>query len=197
MVPSASRQVQASAAIDSLFGGAAQASWLLLGLGILLFWGFGAGADLSFLTFRGPVSETPGEVISVEEAGGREGRSRIHRYGYRYSVAGESMTGWAYRNGPRLSPGEGVTVQYLEGKPAKSRIENMRRAMWPPYALWTAVFPIVGLVLVARSTRRGWKNVSRNRDELAANAQAAGAVAWRLLLLPVLVTAELLLMVVL
>jgi hypothetical protein len=38
--------------------------------------------------------------------------------------------------------------------------------------------------------------VSRHRDEEAAKARTAGEVAWRLLVLPVLVTAELLLMVV-
>jgi hypothetical protein len=157
------RSVPASLAIASLFNGFAQIAWGVFGLGMIFFWVFPMNADLSFISVRGPLVETAGEVVRVEETafseGSKRNSKRIFANHYVYFVADRPRAGVSYSAGARAEPGQRVTVEYPEADPARSRIAGMRRAPFGRWALALAVFPLAGLVLLVVASARGWRRI--------------------------------------
>jgi Protein of unknown function (DUF3592) len=157
--PPPPRTVPASLAIANLFNGLAQLGWALFGFGMLFFWLFAMSADVSFITFRGPLAETEGEVVRVERTGASEGKRPIYANHYTYFVGGQPTTGVSYSLGHRADPGQRVTVEYASEHPTRSRIAGMRRNTFGPGALFVALFPLAGLTLLIVATAIGWKRI--------------------------------------
>jgi hypothetical protein len=141
----------------------AQIAWAVLGIGTIFFWVFAMNADLSFISLRGPLAETGGEVVRVERTAfseGSKGSSRpIYAHHYVYFVADRPLTGVSYGVGRRGEPGERVRVEYAEAAPARSRIAGMQRAPFGPWVLAVGIVALVGLVLVVVASAIGWRRM--------------------------------------
>jgi hypothetical protein len=100
-------------------------------------------------------------VTRVEATGASENEEPVQASHYEYSVAGSTFTGTSYATGWAPESGAAVTVEYDESDPARSRIEGMRRAMFGVWAApVSAIFPLIGLVILIFATRTGMR---RNR----------------------------------
>jgi hypothetical protein len=149
------RHVPTSLKIANFFNPMAQIGWLVAGFGLVFFWGFVMNADFSFVTFRGPLVVIDGKVTSVKDTGASVNNRRVQKIGYEYQVAGVMHTGTSYNAGSDPSEGEIVPVEYTEDDPSQSRIEGMRRAMFPPAVLFVTIFPAIGLAILIFATRSG------------------------------------------
>ena len=150
------RHVPLSLRILNFFNGSAQIGWAIFGFGMIFFWTFGSNADFSFATFEG-AGRTTGRVIRVEDTGASENESQVRASHYQYSVAGNVFDGKSYATGAAPAEGAEVAVEYDQGNPKRSRISGMRRAMFGPWAMVVAVFPLVGFVILFFATRSGVK----------------------------------------
>ena len=162
------RAVPSSLQIVNFFNPLAQVGWALLGFGTVFFWGFVMNADLSFLTFRGPYVVVDGKVTEVEETGASVNEQRVRANHYEYSVAGVRHTGTSYSHGSGASVGEIVPVEYAESDPSQSRIEGMRRAMFPAGVVFVAILPLVGVTLLIVAMRSGLRRNHLLREGLLA-----------------------------
>jgi hypothetical protein len=168
------RSVPMSLVITNLFNAASQFGWALLGFGGIFFWIFAMNADLSFVTFRGPVHRITGEVTEIEKTSASEGGSKtrsgtpVYRTHYAYSIAGQRITGTAYSTGRHPTVGETVEVQYALNDPKESRIEGMRRKMFGAGASFVVIFPLVGLGIAYAGLRVGLKRNHLLRHGLVA-----------------------------
>lgn len=130
-------------------------AWFVLAFSSLFFWFFCTRADLSFLTFRPPYEDVQGTVTNIKSTGASENRQSIVRVEYSYRVRGEELQGASYVAGTAPETGEHVTVEYLPNTPQKSRIEGMRRDLWPPGIVLLTLFPAGCLIAVIFSVRTG------------------------------------------
>lgn len=151
------RHVPLSLRVSNLFNGIAQIGWAVFGFGMIFFWAFTANGDYSFLNFREPFEHATGKVVKVEGTGASENKRPVTAYHYEFSVAGGSFGGTSYATGSSRSEGEKVSIEYQPGRPERSRIAGMRRAMFGPFVLFVLIFPVAGLVVVVIATRIGWK----------------------------------------
>jgi hypothetical protein len=148
-----------------------QIAWIVFGFGFLFFLLFGLNADYSFVTFRNADGRADGRVTRVVTTGASENEQAVQASHYEYSVAGSTLTGVSYTTGWAPSPGEEVTVEYVESDPARSRIEGMRRAMFGAWAApVSAIFPLIGLVILIFATRSGMRRNRLLRDGLLTHA---------------------------
>jgi hypothetical protein len=151
------RPVPLSLRILNFFNGFAQIGWLVFGFGMIFFYFFGTNADLSFATFRDAGGRASGRVVRVEQTGASEDGDAVEAAHYEYSVAGRPFSGKSYATDGSPAEGENVTVEYDEDHPARSRIAGMRRAIFGPWAIVVAIFPLVGFVILWFATRSGMK----------------------------------------
>jgi hypothetical protein len=155
------RKVPASLVVANVFNGFTQLAWAVFGLGMIFFGIFAVNADLSFISLRGPLAETGGEVVRVERTSFSEGRKNssrpIYAHHYVYAVAGRPLTGVSYSVGQHGAPGDRVTVEYAEAAPGRSRIAGMRRAPFGPWTLAVGIVAVAGLVLVVVASAIGWR----------------------------------------
>jgi hypothetical protein len=149
------RQVPLLVRCHIMFGGFAQAGWFFFGFGMIFFWGFALNCEFaSWFTFRGETRTAPGVVTRSEHAGFSEGGGK-HRKGtpvyanhYTFTApGGRECSGCSYALGRQLPPGASVTVEYLAGDPAASRIEGMRIKPLGGWAVLVVLFPLIGLGL--------------------------------------------------
>ena len=151
------RPVPLSLRILNFFNVGAQVGWFVFGFGMIFFVVFGTNADLSVLTFREPGGQTVGRVTRIEATGASENHQRVEAAHYEFSVAGRLFTGKSYSTGGSPAAGANVTIEYDEDNPERSRIAGMRRAMFGPWVMFVAIFPLVGLVILYFATRSGVK----------------------------------------
>ncbi|HEU4522740.1 MAG TPA: DUF3592 domain-containing protein [Thermoanaerobaculia bacterium] len=141
----------------------------VLGFGMIFVFTFVANADLSFVTLRGELERVAGRVTRVEETSASENETRVIANHYEYSVAGRPFQGVAYATGQRLSVGETVDVEYKPADPKLSRVPGMRRAMFSPFVLFVAIFPLIGFGMVAGGMAMGGKRNHLLRNGLIAH----------------------------
>lgn len=160
----APRVVPLSLRLSLLLGGLGQVGWLILGFGMVFFWGFAWRADLSFVLFYGPRGQAEGRITEITQTGasvgGGEGRAGTPIYAYRYRFAdpaGVERTGVSYRTGRAGEVGDAVTVEYPRGWPTMSRIAGMRREIWEAWAVLLALLPLLGLAFIVARARSGRK----------------------------------------
>lgn len=156
----APRRVPVSLQIANFFNGIAQIGWAVFGFGMIFFWAFVSNADFSFVTFRGPYATVEGKVTNVERTGASQGGSTVQAFHYEYSVADVTQTGVSYSNTHSGTPGQSVTIEYVESNPGKSRIAGMRRASFSPAVALVTIFPLIGFLILYFATRSG---IKRNR----------------------------------
>ena len=161
------RHVPLLVVMQLLFGGILSTfGWIFLGFGMIFFWIFAVNTDPAGLfVFRGPLETTPGTVVTVEETHFSEGGSEhtdgtpIFRYRYEFSYDGSDYEGVSYRLGQPAEAIHDVTVEFAAGRPGRSRIRGMRSAVFGPFVLFVVLFPVVGLIFVLFTLRRGFKRI--------------------------------------
>jgi len=160
------RRVPWSVAVRILFGGFGVFAWLWLALGSGIGTVFLRGADLfSWLQFQGELASVPGVIVECRATGASEGGSKhrrgtpIHANAYRFEDGGEPFDGISYATGTCLEPGAPVTIEHPPGRPELSRIAGMRRSVFGPAVAFVLVFPLVGLLMVLASLRRGRRDL--------------------------------------
>src|SRR5512138_242199 len=156
----APRRVPLGLRLRMLVAGPAAFGWLFLAFGGPFSTVFLRNADLaSWWRFRGAVESTQGVVTACERTraseGGSKGRSGTPIYANRYTfeLAGETREGVSYATGRCVGAGSGVAVEYAAENPEHSRIAGMRAAIFGPWILFVAVFPLVGLGMIAFAWR--------------------------------------------
>lgn len=149
---------------ELLFGNIlAQLGWFFLGFGGIFFWAFALNSEvISHFQFRGELDSARGVVLEVKDTGASEGGGKNRRgtpiYAHEYSFTARDGTeyhGVSYALGQRLEPGQEVMVEYRRGKPAVSRIQGMRHAMFDTWAGFVVIFPVIGLIFVIVTLRSG------------------------------------------
>lgn len=149
-------------ALAVLFGGfLLQFGAAFFAFGMVFWWIFGAQADVtSWYRFSGELAHAPGEVMTctdtgMSEGGGKHSRGTpVYRTTYSYVDArGQSFEGECYATGLSFSPGDVVDVEYDSADPATSRIVGTRKKPWAAFLLFSAIFPIVGMVIMVIGLR--------------------------------------------
>ena len=144
----------------SLFG------WVFVGFGMFFVWTFVGNADFSAIHFRGQLSTVGGTVTHCEDSSFSEGGSDdsestpIYANHYTFTDSeGRERSGVSYASGEQLKPGKSVTLEFPHGKPELARIKGMRRSPMSLWCMFVVIFPLVGLVFIIISLRRGRKGV--------------------------------------
>jgi len=159
------RHVPLSLRVVNLFNGFTQFGWVFFGFGMIFFWVFAGNADMSWLTFRGPLARAVGRVTKVEDTNASQNGSRIQANHYEFSVAGTKVSGKSYGSGSNsVSTGDEVTIEYDEKHPERSRIEGDRLGMFSGWLLFVTIFPLVGVAIIIPSFLSGMKRNRLLRD---------------------------------
>ena len=156
------RHVPLGTRIRLLLGGFGIVAWLWFGGGSALAMFFLRSTDLGAAArFSGELVHAAGTSTGCEQTSASEGGSK-HRRGtpifatrYTFEAGGETRSGVSYAVGVCREQGEAVVVEYPAGHPETSRIAGMRTSLWGPGVAFVAIFPVVGLVLLAFSLREG------------------------------------------
>lgn len=141
----------------------AATAWLLLAissLAILLV----RNSDLTSLwLFRKGVVSVPGIALGCRRTGLSEGskhrQTPIFENSYRFTSGDGTHAGMSYAVGDCRLRGAAVVVEHVEGAPDLSRIAGMRRARFGTDAGWVLLLPIVAVLAVAFSLRRGLRRL--------------------------------------
>jgi hypothetical protein len=152
-----SRIVPPAVRLRVLFAGAGnQTSWLLLCLGMLVFWIVVFGVDLSFTAFWGARERATGTVTDSQETSVTVNDRAIFVTSYRFATAdGRVFEDYSYSTGRWYGDGQKVTIEYPAGKPTLSRITGMRRKMFGPGFLWVLVVPVGSVAFFIYRMRKG------------------------------------------
>lgn len=160
--------------------------------GSLVTLALGNQADfVSVMQFRQSDPVVTGTLTGISATSYSEDDHAIYVYHYRYGVDSVPYTGQSFSRSRDLEPQSEVPVNYVPGNPSRSRIEGMRPAPFEWYvAPLTALFPLVGLVMVAHalgSTRRavhllrcGTVTTGQVTQKKATNMHVNGRTVYRL-----------------
>ncbi|PYQ28879.1 MAG: hypothetical protein DMF56_14500 [Acidobacteria bacterium] len=173
MLATPPRRVPLSIMALNLFNPFAQIAWGVFGFAMIFGWIFMGNADFSALTFH-PHGQSHGRVTSVTATGASVNHQQVMANHYEYSVADTKFHGTSYSSGNSPNVGDEVTVEYDEKNPERSRIEGMRRAQFGPAVAFVAIFPFIGLVLVAFATRTGLRRNALLRHGLLTTGLLVG-----------------------
>jgi hypothetical protein len=138
-----------------------QLGWAFFGFGLIFVWGFGLNSDLSFWLFRlNNVATAQAVIVDVENTNASENDTPV--YAYRYTFRVERLEaeypGVSYSTGRLFEPGQTVTVEYIPDRPAISRIQGTRRAIFSPFAICIVlIFPLIGLGFIIPGVINGIK----------------------------------------
>jgi hypothetical protein len=177
------RRVALPVRIRVLFAGLAQFGWFFLGFGLIFVWIIVPAADLRApLDFRGTPERTEGRITSTVETGFRTGSSSTRRgraiYANHYAFTADATEheGASY-SGTELPVGQTVTVEYPAGAPERSRIMGMRRSPFGAWAALVVLFPLIGLVIIGPTLRKGLRRIDLLRRGLVGRAVLESKVA--------------------
>jgi hypothetical protein len=100
-------------------------------------------------------------VTAVESTNASENDSPVYLVAYQFVAPdGTTHTGTSYTTGLVYEPGDRVTVEFGLRHPEDSNLKGARRAMFGPGALFTVIFPAIGLVFVVVGM---WDGVKANQ----------------------------------
>lgn len=156
------RYVPLTMLVRLLFGGALnQVGWLLLGFGMIFFWGFVMQADfLSLTCFRGEFGSARGTVTACAKSNASEDDTPIFRVDYAFQAPdGRFRRGTSYSPGEKLDPGASVYVEFAKTAPSVSRIRGLRSKPFSPWLAVVGVAPLAGLVLILFGIRGGLRRL--------------------------------------
>lgn len=154
--PPAPRRVPLSLRILTTLGPGSQIGWAILGFGSIFFWAFAGQAEIPF-SFRGPLTLVQGRVTNVEQTNASVNKRRVMAVHYRYSVMDQRFEGVSYDSGTSLGSGDTAVVEYRNADPAQSRIEGMRRRIFPSGTLFVALLPLAALIVIVVAMKLGAK----------------------------------------
>lgn len=150
--------------ISTMFGGFfTQFGALFFTFGMIFWWVFGAQSDVtSWYQFRGELESVAGVVTACDDTGISEGGSEhspgvpIYKLEYRFNLGDDrAYTGVCYATGMLKQRGDRVSIEYVPGDPAVSRIKGTRKNVIGPLGLFVAIFPGLGLIFMFLGLRNG------------------------------------------
>lgn len=167
-LPPPPRSIPLTVILKLFFAGMVnQLGWLMLGVGIIFTLVIAKNSDMSFINYpEGSGWKTvSGKITEVKESGFKESRKRrysgstsktIYVFSYKYKTPDNKLhygVSFSTNNTKGTDPkGKNeystVTVQYWKAKPDISRIKGFRMRPYASFGLITAVFPLIGLVIV-------------------------------------------------
>jgi hypothetical protein len=154
------RPVPVCVRLAAMFGGVLQQiGWLMLGFGMVFFYGFTLQSDWSGPMFALMDTErATGTVVSVDDTNASENDAPVFRIAYTFVAAsGRKVEALAYATGYAPEAGQRLGVTYLRSQPEVARVDGMRRTTFGPLAAIAGIFPLIGAVFVAFGLREGWK----------------------------------------
>lgn len=156
-----SRSVPPAVRLRVLFaGGANQASWLLMGLGMIAVWLIVFGVDWSFVSFWGGHERVTGIVTDSQETNVTVNDRAVFVTSYRFTTpAGRVVEDYSYSTGRWHSDGQKVAIEYPTGKPNLSRIKGMRRKMLGAGFLWIIAIPVGSAWFFIYRVRKGLRAI--------------------------------------
>lgn len=138
-------------------GGANQASWFILGLGMIGLWIVISSVDLSFIAFLGEREHIRGTVIARYRTKVSLNNKRVIAHTYRFATPdGKAFKDRSYITGRRYPKRAKVRIEYPAGKPHLSRITGMRRNLLGPGFLILLLGPAVGVLMLGLRLRQGY-----------------------------------------
>ncbi|MCG8433558.1 MAG: DUF3592 domain-containing protein [Gammaproteobacteria bacterium] len=178
------RHVPITLRLPVLFGGTVnQIGWFFFGFGMIFFWAFALRADLSMLTFRGEIAQTPGIVTGSEKTNASEGGTEhsdgtpIYANYFRYEAGGVQYESVSYATGRRLSTGQQINVEYLLAAPKTARISGMRQNLFGPFAVFVVIFPVIGLAFIFPGLLKGIKALRLLRGGIGTTGKLKSKIA--------------------
>ena len=145
-----------------LFGGFfSQFGWLWLGFTLIFVWVFGGLSGINDLNFIIRNSTTgSGTISAVESTNASENDTPVYanHYTFRVERLETEFRGVSYTTGRQFQVGDAVAVEYIDGSPEISRIQNTRSgtfSLWAP--CFVGIFPAIGAIFVAVGLSSGFK----------------------------------------
>lgn len=148
------RRLPLSLAICNVCGPGSQIGWFVFGFGMIFVWAFAGHADYSFIDFVGAKQQTIARIENSWRTGASQNKQRIYANEYSFIVNDRKFHGVSFGE-TFYRPGDSARVEYLASKPEKSRIEGMRRGEFSAFVMFVAIFPLIGIAIVAFAWQRG------------------------------------------
>ena len=165
------RRVPLAVRTRVLFGGFLnQFGWAFFGFGMIFAWAFLPQADLSLPHPWKPDFQAAEAIEGIvneswktnASEGGSDHNDGTPIFGHRYTFTGpdgKTYHGVSYATGRQVPQGETVTVEYVPGNPAVSRVSGMRTTVFGRLVLFVLLFPLVGLAFLAGGLRKGLRGM--------------------------------------
>ncbi|MCA9618426.1 MAG: DUF3592 domain-containing protein [Myxococcales bacterium] len=146
------RSVSLSARLQAFFGGILnQVGWIMMAVGLLAAGIFTADSEaVTMLTFRGDKGTTVGKVVAVEDTHAEENETPVMKVRFSYEVEGKTYEYRSFTLNAPFDAGDTVPVEYLVARPSAARIQGMRMRTFGSFAVFAALFPLVGFLILAR-----------------------------------------------
>lgn len=150
------RAVPLSVQLRLLFGGFSnQFGWIFFGFGMIFVWIFGFQCDpMALIDFSGELETAQGTIIKQTKTNMSEGGNEhtpgtpIYLNEYKFGFENRTYEGKSYSLGRKGQQGQNVVIEFPVGRPQRSRIHNMRTAVFPIFVLFVFIFPLIGLTFV-------------------------------------------------
>ncbi|MCO4781832.1 MAG: hypothetical protein KC646_05865 [Candidatus Cloacimonetes bacterium] len=162
-----------------LFGGAlSQFAWFFLGFGMVFVWLFVFKVDMSFLHFQGEVVKTQGVITKIDETSMEVNDDQVLIYYYEFKDSqGNLNDSYSYSSTSYAKINSTVTVEYPASRIDLSRIKDMRREPFPPFALLVLIFPMIALWLLYVAYKDSMKAIKLLQHGLMSRGELVSKVA--------------------
>ena len=134
--------------------------WVFFGFGMIFFWLFTYNSTC-MLWFNAPKNWITHEaqVKKLIPTNALENEEEIYKVRYVYFVLGQEYSGRGYFTGEQYETGDKALIEYNEENPAQSRIVGGRSKMFGWWAIFVALFPLIGLGFIAYSINKNLKSL--------------------------------------
>jgi hypothetical protein len=169
------RPVALATKLDVIFGsGARQIAWLAFAILSLFSAGFVMNSDISGIYFTGELERAEGTVTAVEETGASVNEETVMAVEFAVELGSATHRAWSYgtQRVPRM--GDTVRVEWPAGRTELMRIRGMRRAEFGPGTVFTFLFPLAALAVLAYFLWRSLRAIRLFRDGLLARGLMTG-----------------------
>ena len=132
--------------------------WIFFGFGMVFFWVFTWNSTcMNWFNSSKNWEKHNGIVKKVEATNASENEEQIYKVYYIYNISGTEYGGKSYYTDSDYGKDDEIIIEYNEKLPEQSRGVGGRTRLFGWWAIFAAIFPLIGLGMIYLSLRENQK----------------------------------------